>query len=478
MSADSGSTLDPASGCSSKCTGDSSKTCGGGWAVMIYYNAAMDSGSCSYSATATTTTSAPRDGLQVEIGDGLLTGGLVTTLVDDNHDDADDGVGGAVVVDLFSLATTISYSATASTGIRPTITTNNGGIATEITAVHDASSLVHPHHHNYPRPSSSSSFSSFDQTGTASVTASTTSASPSITGTPTATGNGWVSYDKAKDGKLVVAHFMVGNTYSYDKAMWTKQINLAKAQGIDAFVLNFGALDWEYSRMQDGYDAASALGFKMFLSFDMTSLTCGSWSDTASISSTIVRWANHAAQLKDSTGAVYVGTFSGENCWFGQGDFAAGWYQAVKAGPSSSGVKTKFIPSFFPVGSHSDMYTSFMDGTFPWNNAWPMGNYDIPWSGDASTVNGLDRSRGQVYMAPVSPWFFTHYGVNSWNKNWIYRADNWMYNVRWEQIMSARSGVDLVQIITWNDYGESHYVGPIEVDQPNSNAWVDGFDHT
>lgn len=129
-----------------------------------------------------------------------------------------------------------------------------------------------------------------------------------------------------------------------------------------------------------------------------------------------------------------------------------------------------------------------------------MGNYDISWSGDASTVSGLDRSRGQVYMAPISPWFFTvrysspdlelqadraisfrdsqHYGPNSWRKNWIYRGDYWMFNTRWEQIMGARSGVDLVQIITWNDYGESHYIGPIEKDQPYSNAWVDGFDHT
>ena len=28
------------------------------------------------------------------------------------------------------------------------------------------------------------------------------------------------------------------------------------------------------------------------------------------------------------------------------------------------------------------------------------------------------------------------------------------------------------------DYGESSYVGPIQGDQPNSQAWVDGFDHT
>jgi glucan endo-1,3-alpha-glucosidase len=28
------------------------------------------------------------------------------------------------------------------------------------------------------------------------------------------------------------------------------------------------------------------------------------------------------------------------------------------------------------------------------------------------------------------------------------------------------------------DYGESHYIGPIKGAQPNSQAWVDGFDHT
>ncbi|KAG8892909.1 hypothetical protein FRC01_013887, partial [Tulasnella sp. 417] len=54
---DSGSSLDAASGCGMQCTGDSTKTCGGTWALMIYYNAAMDSGSCSYNPSATATTS-------------------------------------------------------------------------------------------------------------------------------------------------------------------------------------------------------------------------------------------------------------------------------------------------------------------------------------------------------------------------------------------------------------------------------------
>jgi glucan endo-1,3-alpha-glucosidase len=44
-------------------------------------------------------------------------------------------------------------------------------------------------------------------------------------------------------------------------------------------------------------------------------------------------------------------------------------------------------------------------------------------------------------------------------------------------MIANRNKVDVVEVITWNDYGESHYIGPIEGAQPNSQAWVNGFDH-
>jgi glucan endo-1,3-alpha-glucosidase len=46
-----------------------------------------------------------------------------------------------------------------------------------------------------------------------------------------------------------------------------------------------------------------------------------------------------------------------------------------------------------------------------------------------------------------------------------------------EQIIAMRTKVDMVEIISWNDYGESHYIGPIRADQPNSQGWTDGMDH-
>jgi len=57
-------------------------------------------------------------------------------------------------------------------------------------------------------------------------------------------------------------------------------------------------------------------------------------------------------------------------------------------------------------------------------------------------------------------------------------SNDHLYAKRWETIFDNRNEIDIVQIITWNDYGESHYIGPIQGDQPNSQAWVDGFDHT
>ena len=61
---------------------------------------------------------------------------------------------------------------------------------------------------------------------------------------------------------------------------------------------------------------------------------------------------------------------------------------------------------------------------------------------------------------------------------WIYYADSHLYPTRWENIVDKRDEFDLVEIVTWNDYGESHYIGDIKGAQPNSQAWVDGFDHT
>jgi glucan endo-1,3-alpha-glucosidase len=62
---------------------------------------------------------------------------------------------------------------------------------------------------------------------------------------------------------------------------------------------------------------------------------------------------------------------------------------------------------------------------------------------------------------------------------WIYLADSHLYPTRWDALVSTRDKVDIVEIVTWNDYGESHYLRDPGSDgaQPNSQAWVDGMSH-
>jgi glucan endo-1,3-alpha-glucosidase len=97
-----------------------------------------------------------------------------------------------------------------------------------------------------------------------------------------------------------------------------------------------------------------------------------------------------------------------------------------------------------------------------------------------STVNKRDgEAAGKpAYMGAVSPWFFTHYGPDSFNKNFVFLSDQHLYSKRWDSLISQREKFDIVEVLTWNDYGESHYVGPIKGAQPNSQAWTDGMDHT
>ena len=59
----------------------------------------------------------------------------------------------------------------------------------------------------------------------------------------------------------------------------------------------------------------------------------------------------------------------------------------------------------------------------------------------------------------------------------IYLTDQ-LYPTRWQSVIAARDQIPMVEVITWNDFGESHYIGPIKGSQPNSQAWVNGFDHT
>ncbi|KAG8852129.1 hypothetical protein FRB96_008930 [Tulasnella sp. 330] len=236
-----------------------------------------------------------------------------------------------------------------------------------------------------------------------------------------------------------------------------------------------GADTWEPARMQDAYDAASALSsqgitFKMFISFDMTSLSC---SNTQAIVTMLQQFANHAAQLMTSTGEMWVSTFAGDACGESM------WQTTL----NSVGHSYRFIPAFFNDISSSTMKSQFpvIGGDFLWGGGWPSGDTAITWDNDNYRIeqDDLDRASGDIYMTSVSPWFFVHL---SSDRNYVYRADDWLYAERWEMLVARRDLVDAVQIVTWNDWGESHYIAPVDpvaADIPVGDYYsTPQYDHT
>ncbi|KAK7063369.1 glycoside hydrolase [Favolaschia claudopus] len=271
---------------------------------------------------------------------------------------------------------------------------------------------------------------------------------------------------RAGTPKLVFAHFIVGIVDGYTQADWANDIALASATGIDAFALNIGTDPWTDPQLALAYAAARNTNFKLFISFDFAA-SPGFSDFNNQIVPRLRLYASDAAQLQWGNGAL-VSTFSGDGFdWSG-----------VR---SAVGTPLEIIPFYQAAFAHQDS----TDGLFQWN-AWPSQD-NQPIDQTMSTAGDLfyqSQLGGSPYMAGVSPWFFTHYDPQTFNKNWLYLSDTLLID-RWNEILNLQP--QLVELISWNDFGESHYIGPLHPERPSVYApsgdsdgaiqWVAGFPH-
>lgn len=89
---------------------------------------------------------------------------------------------------------------------------------------------------------------------------------------------------------------------------------------------------------------------------------------------------------------------------------------------------------------------------------------------------------GKPFMAAISPCFYTHYGDQKpWNlmKNFIYRSDDLLMASRFAELIGlpTNQSPEMIQLISWNGYDESHYIGPVMGNEPGSTAWTTHMDH-
>ncbi|KAL2810205.1 glycosyl hydrolase family 71-domain-containing protein [Aspergillus granulosus] len=236
----------------------------------------------------------------------------------------------------------------------------------------------------------------------------------------------------------VFAHFLVGVAGSMTQTEWERDIIEAQKAHIDGFALNIAPQDDYTDRvLQTAYNAAERIGnFSLFISFDYES--GGPWPSDRVIN-TINAYKNRPAQYLYK-GKPLVSTFEGVN--------SSGEWPHIK-----SATGCMFMPawtSLAPSGLHTVYDT--VDGAFSWD-AWPVGAQDKDTSSDRAWIDAL---RGKPYMMAVSPWFYTN--LPQWNKNWLWRGDD-LWHYRWRHVMELQPA--LVQLLSWNDYGETHYIGPI-----------------
>ena len=100
----------------------------------------------------------------------------------------------------------------------------------------------------------------------------------------------------------------------------------------------------------------------MFVSLDMSSFPCSSAANATILRQYVANYSSHPNQLRWH-GDVFVSTFSGSDCTFGQNSSAEGWKtEFIDKLTGENAVH--FVPSFFVDPSTFSDYDGVMDGDF------------------------------------------------------------------------------------------------------------------
>ncbi|KAK3388486.1 glycosyl hydrolase family 71-domain-containing protein [Sordaria brevicollis] len=282
--------------------------------------------------------------------------------------------------------------------------------------------------------------------------------------------------------KSVFAHYMVGLTLNQTTDQWKHDIRLASEASIDGFALNIGPADhYTYTSLHTAYEAAATFtNFSLFLSFDFASQPDNNW-DVDYIANLTNTFKDEPAQFKVD-GKPLVSTFEGV-------EFVEGWREVRKR--VDGGIV--FVPDWSSIGPEGVRErVGEVDGAFSFD-AWPRASQSqlttfsddgylsaLSVSSHPSSNSKTASTENKIYMMGISPYFYT--SLQSYNKNW-YSPSDALWPTRLSQALSLTHPgghtPDMLQIITWNDFAESHYISDLVPSQilDEAKGYVDGHDH-
>lgn len=260
----------------------------------------------------------------------------------------------------------------------------------------------------------------------------------------------------------------MGNTAWWSTTDWTADIKAAWDAHIDAFALNVqngdAANDAQVPNAfnaVDAFNAANNANFKLFFSFDYAGGKPAKWGQQ-SVTDMINKYSSRSSYFRRGS-APLVSTFEGPE--------SADDWTYIKAHTGCY-----FMPDWSSRGAQPALKLNpqATDGLFSWA-AWPYGADDMNAYVDASYLLFLQQAGNKTYMMPASPWFYTN--MPGYGKNWLWRGDHVWFD-RWQEIIALSTEYDTpdyVEIISWNDFGESHYIGPLHDNEFIAFSNADGY---
>ncbi|KAJ5224090.1 hypothetical protein N7468_008632 [Penicillium chermesinum] len=232
----------------------------------------------------------------------------------------------------------------------------------------------------------------------------------------------------------------MANTANYESHDWERDMTLAQEAHIDAFALNMAySVGAHENTIETAFQVAEKQNFQLFFSFDYVGN--GSWPQ-ADVLHLLQKYSSSSAHYRHNN-KPFVSTFEGF-------DNADDWKEIKNK------TKCFFVPDWSSVGAKAALQLAdgVADGLFSWA-AWPSGGGKMNTLEDAAFIDSL-KAADKPYMMPISPWFFAD--MPFYGKNFSFHGGS-LWNERWVEVFYIDP--EWVEIISWNDYGESHYIGPL-----------------